>query len=120
MDPSNESCLKQVKVLQDEMELLNIHHVKGAQIRSRTKWMEEGEKNTKYFLGLEKARAVINTISQLKTDSGNLIDSQNQIHHKITDYYKEIFKKKVNSQTEISQFNNSISNLNVPQKSNED
>jgi hypothetical protein len=29
---------------------------KGAQIRSRIKWVEEGEKNTKFFLGLEKAR----------------------------------------------------------------
>ena len=102
------------------MELLNIHHAKGAQIRSRTKWMEEGEKNTKYFLGLEKARAVRNTITQLKTDSGNLIDSQNQIHQKITDYYKEIYKKKINFQTEISQFNNFISNSNIPQISNED
>jgi hypothetical protein len=29
---------------------------KGRQIRSRVKWIEEGEKNTAYFLGLEKTR----------------------------------------------------------------
>jgi hypothetical protein len=32
---------------------------KGAQIRSRIKWVEEGEKNTKFFLGLEKARQTL-------------------------------------------------------------
>ena len=118
MPPKN-LVLSKLKFFRKKWELLNIHHAKGAQIRSRTKWVEEGEKNTKYFLGLEKARAVRNTITQLKTDSGTLIDSQNQIHHKITDYYKEIYKKKVNFQTEISQFNNFISNLKIPQISNE-
>ena len=122
MDPTNESCLKQVKVLQEEMELLNIHHAKGAQIRSRTKWMgkKKGKRIPNIFLRLEKARTVRNTITQLKTDSGNLIDSQNQIHHKMTDYYKEVYKKKVNFKTEINQFNNFISNLNISQISNED
>ena len=32
---------------------------KGAQIRSRIKWIEEGEKNTNYFLSLEKQRQLI-------------------------------------------------------------
>ena len=27
---------------------------KGAFVRSRERWMEDGEKSTKYFLGLEK------------------------------------------------------------------
>ena len=31
--------------------------MKGLQIRSKTKWVEEGEKLTKYFLNLEKCNS---------------------------------------------------------------
>ena len=39
-----------------EENLENLYFVKArrAQIRSRVQWVEQGEKNTKYFLGLEK------------------------------------------------------------------
>ena len=39
---------------------------KGAQIRSRVKWIEEGEKSTKYVFNLEKSNRVNNTIFSLK------------------------------------------------------
>jgi hypothetical protein len=37
---------------------------KGAQIRSREKWIELGEKNNSYFLGLEKQRQVNKSINK--------------------------------------------------------
>jgi hypothetical protein len=53
--------------------------VKGAQIRSRIKWVEEGEKNTKFFLGLEKARQTRKNITALKDNKGELIKDQSKI-----------------------------------------
>ena len=94
--------------------------LKGHKLDQGLNGWKKGKIIPNIFLGLEKARTVRNTITQLKTDSGNLIDSQNQIHHKMTDYYKEVYKKKVNFKTEINQFNNFISNLNISQISNED
>lgn len=38
---------------------------KGAPIRSRTKWINEVKKNTKFFLGLEKRTKIQNTIYEL-------------------------------------------------------
>jgi hypothetical protein len=38
---------------------------KGAQIRSREKWVELGEKNNSYLLGLEKLRQDKKSISKL-------------------------------------------------------
>ena len=39
-----------------ESQLSNLYDkkTKGAQIRSRAKWVQEGEKNKNFFLGLEK------------------------------------------------------------------
>ena len=49
---------------------------RGAQTRAGARFIEEGEKNTRYFLGLEKAPAAANTTTSLKTDDDNAITSQ--------------------------------------------
>ena len=40
------------------------------QVRSRAQWVENGEKSTKYFLGLEKSRHNSNCIECLKDSNG--------------------------------------------------
>jgi len=39
--------------LQNELDTLYLEKAKGAFIRSRARWLEEGEKNTTYFLTLK-------------------------------------------------------------------
>jgi hypothetical protein len=48
----------------------------GAQIRSRVQWVEQGEKNTKYFLGLEKNRQTRKTINSLYDENGGITRQQ--------------------------------------------
>ena len=43
---------------------------KGAQIRLRANSVNEGEKNKKYFLSLEKKNQSNNAITQLNTENG--------------------------------------------------
>ena len=40
--------------LRSEMEEIIEYRTRGAMLRSRTRWHNEGQKNTKYFLNLEK------------------------------------------------------------------
>ena len=40
--------------LESQLNILYDKKATGAQIRSRAKWINEGEKNTKFFLGLKK------------------------------------------------------------------
>lgn len=42
--------------LQSNLDQVYLKRAHGAFIRSRAKWIEEGEKNTVYFCGLEKRR----------------------------------------------------------------
>ena len=39
-----------------DLEELQLNYIQGVMFRTKAKWTEEGEKNTKYFLGLEKSR----------------------------------------------------------------
>ena len=41
--------------------------------RSRTRWIENGEKPTKYFFNLEKQNSEKKIITQLKTTDGEII-----------------------------------------------
>lgn len=54
-----------------EAELDKIYDIKckGAFVRSRSKWMLEGEKSLKYFLNIEKSRQKQSIIKELQTDN---------------------------------------------------
>ena len=49
-----ETLTMQLEGYKQELEKLIEYKTKGSIIRSKTRWYKEGEKNTKYFLGLEK------------------------------------------------------------------
>ena len=68
-DRSTET-LKLFENTKKELEIIKLNRTKGAIVRSRAKHIEEGEKNSKYFMNLEKDRSKNNTINMLKKDSG--------------------------------------------------
>ena len=53
-NPLDNDKWNQISKVKSELEILEIEKAKGAQIRSRIQYIEEGEKNTKFFLSLEK------------------------------------------------------------------
>ena len=63
----------------------------GAQIRSRAKYIEEGEKSTQYFLSLEKRRQTNNTIKKI-INSENVYSTNKEIMKYSTSFYKELYK----------------------------
>jgi len=75
---SKESILKLYR-LRTELNATAEYRRKGAIIRSRTRWHEQGEKNTKYFLNLEKRQHFKTYISKLKTNDDREITSPNTI-----------------------------------------
>ena len=79
----NKVTEENAKILQDKMDVIEnklskiySDKAKGAQIRSGIKWVEEGEKNTKFFLELEKARQTRTNITALKNNKGKLIKNK--------------------------------------------
>ena len=63
---------------------MGLHHyfhykAKGAIIRSRARWVEDGEKNTSYFFNLEKRQYSKKCISKLRNDNGDIISGNDAI-----------------------------------------
>ena len=78
---SNRSKENITKLYQLRAQLNQIAEYKteGAMIRSRIRWHEKGEKNTKYFLNLEKRRFAKTHITRLKTSTGSETSCEKEI-----------------------------------------
>ena len=64
-----------------EIDIVKIYDqkAKGEKIRCREKWVEYGEKNNSYFLGLEKQRQIKKSINKLIDENNEMITDQMHI-----------------------------------------
>ena len=62
--------------LKTGLEINALATARGTQTRERARFIEAGEKNTRYFLGLEKVQAAAKTIASLKTDNDDTNTNQ--------------------------------------------
>ena len=90
--------------LKEELDELYRRKAKGYQIRSRAKYVEDGERSTKYFLGLEKQRQSYNCISSLKNANGQYVHSDKEILDTARQYYSKLYRNKSPSADAIQMF----------------
>ena len=55
--------------------------------------MSKGEKNTKYFFGLEKSRYNAKTCYRLITEEGHELEDQDEILKEQRKYYQELYQE---------------------------
>ena len=79
--------------LKTELELHAMATAKGAQTRSRTKFFEDGEKNTSYFLNLEKRNAANYTITALRREDVSIACSQADVLEEQVNFYSTLCKE---------------------------
>ena len=89
-NPKDLHLQENLKILQQKMEILTIHESRGAQVRSKIKFIEDGERNTKYFLGIEKSMGDENTIQELKVNNSTVINPLD-ILNEIKEYYTNLY-----------------------------
>ena len=58
---------------QNELKSLLENRTKGVIVRGKARWVEHGEKNTKYFLNLEKRNNAKKAIHKIKSDCDTFI-----------------------------------------------
>ena len=87
----NDDNRQERKILKQQYDNLYEQKAKGYQIRSRSKWVEDGEKSSAYFLSLEKARQASNTINSLKDAHGKSHDSDDGILNVAKTFYEKLY-----------------------------
>ncbi len=95
IEQNTENDLEKEKSLKDsknELEMIIAEKTKGAMIRSRMRWVEEGEKSTKFFFNLEKRNYTNKTIAQLRKHDNSIITNQNEILEEQRFFYDKLFR----------------------------
>ena len=85
----------------------------GAKIRSRARWVEEGERPTKYFFNLEKKNISNSTIKELKTKEGVCVSSNKEILDEQYKFYDQLYEADNIAEENIQSYLSKINDLNI-------
>ena len=89
----NEENINYELVENKRKELYTIRQIKmeGVKIRSKARWINDGEKVTKYFCNMENRNYISKCMNSLRKVNGNLITEQNEILNETMLYYKQLY-----------------------------
>ena len=86
---ADERNIQQIEILRTELYEIRNYKMKGHMIRSKAQCIDQGEKPTKYFCGLEKHNFVSKIISKIIKDDETVITEQSKILKETELYYKK-------------------------------
>ena len=113
------NLLNEYYTLKAKLEKLLNKKIKGTILRSKARWYENGEKNSSYFLNLEKRNFLRKKISKLKLSNGEETDDAKTILEEEKAFYKNLYStRNVNpNDSEFDTFfnNNLLTPLNEEQ-----
>ena len=88
------------------------------------KWIEQGEKPTKYFYNLEKTNYEKKLVREVKLENEEIISNPVQVNKEIEVFYRKIYTSKINANMDShaleQKFNDFIKDLNIPQLNDEE
>ena len=116
-DKDNNNLLEELNLIEAELDNIHKLRTKGAILRSKIKWAEEGEKSTSYFLNLEKTQQCNKVITQLIVEN-NVISDTEDILNEEKKFYQTLYTETKNvAQEDINKF---TSLLNIERVKEED
>ena len=90
LNPNNVNALNDLRKIVMKKEVFDLAQAKGAIKRSRSKFIDKGDKNTKFFLGLEKSRQSKKIIRAVKDKNGKIVYSPNEILSALRNFSKTL------------------------------
>ena len=99
--------------LKDQLDTIFAKKSFAAFVRSRAKWIEDGEKSSSYFLNLEKRHQIHNSIDMLTDEQGNTHTHDGNILKHCENYYANLYKSREPKQQNIDQYLDKLSDLPV-------
>ena len=108
--------LLEYEALKKELQGIYEANGKGAIFRSKVRWIEKGEKPTKYFFNLEKRNYDKKIISQLYNGEEQLLSDFKKINKEIKNHFSQFYKTNFDPGEEkemLRKFQSFVGNLNL-------
>ena len=99
-EKDKEDTLNALDTKKSELEKIIEYRTKGSILRARCKWHNEGEKNTKYFVSLEKRHYNQGAINQLKLENETFVTTDKEILSECETFYNNLYSSNNGSQNE--------------------
>ena len=118
-EPNNNQIICDIHNTRLRLQKIMQYKTKGAILRSKVRWHESGERNTRYFYNLEKQNYEKKTMTKLKRSNGTFTSDQFQILREQMDYYKRLYtsdKQPENLNDSESAFSENIAPLDDTDK----
>ena len=89
-----ENNFDKMQDLKKELKDIRDNKLKGMLVRSRARWVEEGEKASRYFCNLENRNFVSKRISSLINSEGKELKDNDEIKGEVLNFYKSLYSSK--------------------------
>ena len=105
--------------LNTQQEEIRKYELDGLLLRSKARWIEHGEKPTKYFCNLEKRNYINKTVTKLIDNNGRELKNQADILNEIKHFYDELYTSRDHVLEDVD-LHNLLHDYEIPILSNED
>ena len=114
----SEENLVRIDDLKTQLETIRTEKLEGSIIRSRARWISEGEKPSHYFLSLESRNFTNKIIPKLELADGKTVESQENILNETMKFYSNLYKEKeINAELDLNEI---LDQYNPPKLSHEE
>ena len=93
-NPNDKKVINELCAVNLRLEKLLKHKTRGAILRSKSRWYEQGERNTRYFFNLEKRNYCNKTVTKLKRNDNTYTNNQFQILQEEKVFYETLYTSK--------------------------
>ena len=114
-----DNITEELENLKTELYDIRNEKLKGYIIRSKAQHIDQGEKPTKYFCGLEKHNYTSKIIGQIENEDGSMIVEQNEILKETEIFYKNLYENKDDSLDTID-LNDLMKDTEMPTLTNDE
>ena len=117
---NNRQIICELNSTRARLEKIMALKTRGTILRSRARWHEQGERNNKYFLNLEKRNHSRKLVSKLKLQNGSVITNQFDILEEQSKFYKSLYNSQQSDNADQAETGVFFNPSNIPTLSDHD